>query len=253
MKCRLYFLRNDLIFNSSKTQCISIGNRQLISKTPPNTTINFSGNIIYPSKHVKNFGIYLDRYMLFDTHINDFHKKVLGILMYISRVSDNLDKQTTIIITKTFVLSLIEYCIRIWGTTNDTLISTVQKMQNFAVRVAVGGVKIFDHISPFFRELKWLTIKQKHRFDVGTTVYKALRGFYPDWLLSFKSNQVTTNSITRQMHSLYVPGTHTLCGDRRTAVLGAKLWNVPPPSLTQATTLNTFEDRLKEFILTDDV
>ncbi len=43
-------------------------------------------------------------------------------------------------------------------------------MQNFAVRVAVRGVKKYDHISPFFRELKWLTIKQKHRFDVGKTV-----------------------------------------------------------------------------------
>ncbi len=37
-----------------------------------------------------------------------------------------------------------------WGTTNDTLMATVQKLQNFAVRVAIGGVKKYDHVSPFF-------------------------------------------------------------------------------------------------------
>ncbi len=85
----------------------------------------------------------------------------MGILMYISTVSDNLDKQTRVIVTETLVLSLIEYCIRIWGTTNDTLISTVRKLQNFAVMVAVGGVKKYYHISPFFRDLQWLAITQK--------------------------------------------------------------------------------------------
>ena len=76
--------------------------------------------------------------------------------MYISRISDRLDKQTRIIVVETLVLSLIEYCIRIWGTTSDTITSSAQKLQNFAARVAVGGIKKYDHVSPSFKELKWL-------------------------------------------------------------------------------------------------
>ncbi len=86
------------MFNSSKTQCTFIGNSQLLSNIPPNATINVNGNIIYPSKHVKNLGVYIDRFMLFDVHINDLNKKAIGILMYISRIGDSLDKQTRIII-----------------------------------------------------------------------------------------------------------------------------------------------------------
>ena len=78
-KCRDYYLQNGLMFNSSKTQCIFIGNRQLLSNIPPNTTINFNGNIIHPSKQVKNLGVYFDRFMLFDTHINEVNKKAMGI------------------------------------------------------------------------------------------------------------------------------------------------------------------------------
>ncbi len=58
------------------------------------------------------------------------------------------------------------------------------KLPNFAMRIAVRGVMKYDHprISALFKEPQQLTIKQKHRFEVGTTVFKAFPGFYPDWL-----------------------------------------------------------------------
>lgn len=252
-KCRDYFLKNGLMCNSSKTQCIFIGNRQLLSKIPPNTTINFNGNIIHPCNHVKTLGVYIDRYMLFDVHINELNKKAIGILMYISRIGDKLDKHTRIIVVQTLVLNIIEYCIRIWGSTSDTLISSAQKLQNFAARVAVGGVKKYDHVSPCFEELKWLRLKQKHVFDVGVTIFKVLRGFYPEWFLAFSTRQAVTSSITRQRHSLYVTRSKTHSGDRRTAVLGVKLWNALSTFLTHAPSLNTFKARLKEFLLTSNV
>ncbi len=58
----------------------------------------------------------------------------MGILLYISRIGDTLDKQTRQIVVLTLVLSLIEYCIRLWGTTSATVISSVQKLKNFAAR-----------------------------------------------------------------------------------------------------------------------
>ena len=62
--------------------------------------------------------------------------------MYINRIGDLCDKQQTrIIIVQSLVLSLIHYCIRIWRTTNHTLLSNVQKVQNFAAKVAIGGAK----------------------------------------------------------------------------------------------------------------
>ncbi len=186
-KCRQYFLKNGLMLNSTKTQCIFIGNRQLLPRIPPKTTLHFNGHIIYPSNHVKNLGVYIDRYMLYDVHRNELNKKVMGILIYISRISDKLDKHNGIIIIETLVFSLMDYCIKIWGTTNDKHMSNVQKLKNFAARVAFGGVKKYYHICPVFRELQWLRIKQKHLLGIGVTVFKVLIVFYIDWFLSFKS------------------------------------------------------------------
>ena len=136
-----YFLGNGLMLNAKKTQCILIGNRQLLSRVPPNIFINSDGNHIYPSTHVKNLGVYFDRYMLFNVHVTELTKKIMGTLMLMNRVSDSFDQPTRVIIVQSLVLSLINYCIGIWGSTNMTLHQNVQKLQNFAAKVAIGGLK----------------------------------------------------------------------------------------------------------------
>ena len=79
--------------------------------------------------------------MLFDVHITELTKKIMGTLMFINRVSDSFDQPTRVIIVQSLVLSLINYCIGIWGSTNMTLLQNVKKLQNFAAKVAIGGLK----------------------------------------------------------------------------------------------------------------
>ncbi len=57
---KMYFLRNGLMLDASKKQWIFIGNRQLLSKLPVNTTISIDNEIIIPSSHLKNLGLYMD-------------------------------------------------------------------------------------------------------------------------------------------------------------------------------------------------
>ncbi len=45
----------------------------------------------------------------------------------------------------------MNYCVRIWGTTNTTLIEKVQKLQNFGARISIGGMKKKYNVSPVFK------------------------------------------------------------------------------------------------------
>ncbi len=65
-----YFLKNSLMMNPAKTQCIFLGNRQILSHIPTDTVLHFDGEVISPSTHVKSVGVYMDRYMLFDVPVN---------------------------------------------------------------------------------------------------------------------------------------------------------------------------------------
>ncbi len=63
------------MLNASKTQCIFIGNRQLLSKLPVNTIISIDNEIIIPSSQWKNLGLYMDKNILFDKHASKITKK----------------------------------------------------------------------------------------------------------------------------------------------------------------------------------
>ncbi len=191
----------------------------------------------------------MDRYMTFDVHVSELNKKVIGTLMHINRISLNFENKTRTIVVQSLVLSIINYCIRIWGTTNATLLSNLQKLQNFAAKVAVGRARKYDHVSPIIKELKWLKIKEKHVFDTCTTTFKTIHGSYPEWLLSFKTIKEATRSITRQYNNQYVPRTRTDSGARSLSVLGPKLWNDLPTCLKEAPNPQTFRRTLKNYLL----
>ncbi len=154
IKIKHYFNKNGLLLNSMKTQCIFIGSRALISKIPGNTTIRAGEASILPSKSVKNLGLHFDNYMSFDVHVTEMSKKVSGTLMYINRIQDLLSKEARLIAVETLALSHIHYGITIWGTTNTTLLKRVQKLQNFAAKVAIGGASKFDHATPILNKLQ---------------------------------------------------------------------------------------------------
>jgi len=77
------------------------------------------------------------------------------------KIKENFDKSTRIEVVETLVLSLINYCSRIWGSTNKTQIKRVQKLQNFAAKVAHGNSRKYDYATPIINELKWLKVEQK--------------------------------------------------------------------------------------------
>ena len=125
----------------------------------------------------------------------------------------------------------------------------VQKLQNFAARVSIGGMKKYDHVSPAFRELKWLRIEQVHFLETNIAMYKSLRGKYPVWLHSFSTVHSVTNSTTRRRNNLTVPRFNTNCGARAFLVNGPMSWNALPPEITNTNTLSSFKHRLINALL----
>ncbi len=152
------------MINPNKTQCLFVGTRLFIRRIPPDTTINFHNALITPSKHIKNLGIYMDCHLTFDTHIQEMHKKVMGILFFLNRIIDKFDINTRKIVFQSLALSIINYCLPVYGTINSTLLRRVQKLHNFATKVCVGGAGRSDHATPFITHLEWLKIEKKKIF-----------------------------------------------------------------------------------------
>ncbi len=130
----MFFNINGLILNIKKTQCMLIGSRTQLSKIPENTVVQAGDTYIELSDNVKNLGMYFDKHMLLKKkkNITKLCKTSFGILMYIDRIKDLFSSETRTIVVQTLVLSLMNYGMAVWGTTNKTLLMKVQTLQNFA-------------------------------------------------------------------------------------------------------------------------
>ncbi len=171
-RAKSYFNINGLMLNSKKTQCLFVGTRALTKHIPENTVIMFDNTLITPSKYVKNLGIYMDCNLSFDTHINEIHKKVMGTLLFLNRIKDKFEKDTRTMVVQSLALSVINYCLPIYGSTSNTLLHRVQKLQNFAAKICVGGAKKSAHDTLFIAQLQWLKVKDKVVLDVAVSVFK---------------------------------------------------------------------------------
>ena len=253
VKAKYYFDRNGLLINPSKTQFVFVGSRQNIAQIPNGTIITFDGNNITPSSFVKNLGVYFDKYMTFDIHIDKMHKKVMGILIYLSRIKDSIPYSTRLLIVQALVLSIINYCSKIWGAASRFQLQKIQKLQNFAARIVMGNVRKYDHITPHLNRLEWLKIENKYIFDICVHIFKILNNQFPSWLYNIPRVGEFNNRNTRQDNNLFVPPTRTLAGDKEIRIRGPRLWNNLPTEVKNAVNITAFKKSLKKHLIESQI
>ena len=248
---KTYFNSNGLLLNENKTQFIFFGSRQYTSRIPQNVSLKFNDVTLIPSYSVKNLGIIMDSHMTFSDHIDQLHKKVTGILLYINRVGNYLEPDCRIMVVQSLVLSILNYCLRVWGSTNKTQMERVKKLQNFAARVAAGGARKYDHVTPIFEKLNWLRMDQKFLYDICILIFKIRNKFLPEWLFSLPTVQQIRSEVvnTRYRNNLFVPRTFTDTGARSFNVLGPLSFNRLPDHIKNCGSLSSFRSQLMKHLL----
>ena len=237
--------------NESKTQIIFIGSRQQISKVPNDTVVRLGNSIISPSTQVKNLGVFIDQYLLYDIHINEITKKITGILYFFNRIKERFDSETRIMIVQAIAISSLNYCLRVWGMTNKTQLEKAQKILNFAARVAKGGVSKYDHISAVLESLGWLRLEKKVFMDICIMVFKYVKGLIPEWLFTLpQTNEVREgNRRTRMSNELYIKRFNTDQGKKSFIITGPIFYNKLPLEIRNEVSLLSFKRTIKAYLL----
>jgi hypothetical protein len=151
---------NKLLIHPEKTKFIIFGTRQLLKNLPDDLSIQFLGEILIPSKSVKDLGVTLDRELTFDEHINNVVKCCNYSLCQISRVRHLFNKEHIEAILNSLVFSKLYFSSTLWSNTTKRNVGKLQQVQNFAARI-VDNKKKFEHITPTLKALKWLPVSDK--------------------------------------------------------------------------------------------
>ena len=136
------------------------------------------------------------------------------LLFFLTRNKDLFDAQTRKIVVEALVTSLFTYCSLIWGACTTIIRNKLQKVQNFAAKVAVGYGRKHDHATPFIKKLDWLKINEMLQYHEILFMFKIVNSSDPAGVLSIPQVGHTHERFTRQIHELQVPRTRTKIADR---------------------------------------
>ena len=243
-----YFMINGLKINASKTKFIFIGTHSYINRLPENIRIKVKSAEIKPSNNVKNLGVTFDSYLNFNSHIEEISKKAMGIVQFIWRNKEYLNDSSRTIVINALVNSLFTYCSTVWGSSSKTNINDLQKIQNFAAKVAVGNGKKFDHATPFIKKLEWLTVGQQIKYRDLLYIFKVLKGCTPKWLLNLSYVSQMSNRESRQSENLHKPLTRTKLADKAFSVRGPSIWNSLPNDIKHLQRFSLFKRAVKSYV-----
>ena len=118
------------------------------------------------------------------------------------------------------------YCNHIWGTSSSTNINRLFVLQKIVVRI-ICHAKPRTHSDPFFKELKFLNVRQINTYLIGQFMYKHYNSDLPSIFDSYFARTCDVHSHdTRQYANFYeLPKVRTDYCQHSFRFRGSSIWN----------------------------
>ena len=149
---------NHLILNVGKTKAIVIGTLYYINglSSVARSYVDIGGvKVVYESS-LRILGVVLDSKLYSKEHTAHLSRRIHSLMyrLYHFRKSTNLRLRKHLI--QMLLLPIIDYCCLVYCDLSAVLDIKLQRLVNCGIRY-IFGVRRCDHISPYRRELGWLT------------------------------------------------------------------------------------------------
>ena len=240
---------NFLLCNPTKTEVMHLTSRFIKNHSPPLQFLISGDTTIKPSEQVRDLGVILDKHMNMTLHINDTCKKILLSIKSIGRIRKYVSQESLKKLVHALVLSRLDYSNSLLYRATRSDLDKLQRTMNSAARL-ITGIKKYEHISDALRNLHWLPIECRIKFNILLTVYKSLNGLAPDYLSALIDVRRPTSSLrSSDKLLLNVPKINTVTyGQRAFSYVAATLWNSIPDNIRNSVTVEIFKTRLKTFL-----
>ena len=220
-----WFCHNGMRLNAKKTQMLVLGTHAMLRTLPP-VTLRFCDTVIHDSRVVKNLGVHLDRHLSFETHVDHMTRKCTGILIALSHARHVIPRETLKSIVEALALSIVRYCLSVYGSCGTTQLHRVQKIVNFCVRV-VTGKRRHEHVTSFREQLRWLDATQLVTYHTVCALERIMVTCQPEAIFGTIGAQARQrhDHETRRANMYTLPAIRTESGRRRLCYRGVTMLN----------------------------
>ena len=217
----------------------------LFSKTKK-IEINICNEKISNSSHEKLLGVTIDHKLNFEEHVQNLCKKASQKVNALTRISSLMNFEQRKLILNSFITSHFSYCPIVWMFHSRKLNNRINSIHERALRL------IYQDYTSSFKELllkdSSLTIHQRNLQKLVTELFKVKIGVAPEIMKDiFEINESRYNfrhDFLVKRHNVH----SVQYGTETAAFLAPKLWDTIPDECKNATTLNAFKEKIKNWI-----
>ena len=220
---------NKLSLNAGKTELIFFHSQRHILNYD-SISIKFNGKKLFPVDQIKYLGMYIDKYLSWNFHIQQLSKKLSRANGILSKLRHNASIETCLKVYYALFYSHLTYGCNIWGLTSEENINKIEVLQKKCLRIMTFS-DFNSHSNPLFIDLKIIKTRDVIKLHQLNVVYQFYNKVIPldlQKLFIFNSDIHTTNlqlNSTRK-NLLHIPSIKTVTyGNKSIKFLCANLWN----------------------------
>ena len=163
-------------------------------------------------------------------------------------------KETTLpTLYNSLIYPYLSYCVGVLGTSSETKISSLIKVQKKALRIIVSAPYKAPS-KPIFDKLNILDMNSIYFYNTALFMFKYEHSILPDvFLIFFRRNYDVHKYSTRYNKHLIVPQMKSALYQKTIQYMGVKVWNFAVESLQFQCNLFTFKQRRKRFLLNNSI
>ena len=238
--------RKMLKLNQEKSELIVFSSKHRIRRVN-DLSLTIGGRLLHAVQSVRNLGVIVDSGLTMEKQVNVISKSCFYHIRNIAKIKQYNTNDTFKFLVQALVTSRLDYGNALMQGLPQVLIERLQR--KCAARLITRSCKS-EHITPVLRELHWLPVKYRLRFQVNTFTYKVLKGLAPAYMSDIVQKYQPTRSLrSTQKSLLVVPVLRTATyGERCFSRHAATLWNDLSENIKQLNTLSSFKRHLKTYL-----
>ena len=220
---------NKLSLNADKTELIFF-HSQRNSMSYENISIQFDGKKLYPVDKVKYLGMYLDKYLSWNYHLENLCQKLSRANGIISKLRHNVPIEICLQVYYAIFYSYLTYGCILWGLTVEENLKKIEVLQKKCLRIMTFS-DINSHSNPLFLNLGLLKVRDIVKLQQLTLVYDYFGGSIPQDLQNLFSTNTDIDITNLRLRSgnkglLHIPAIKTVTyGNKSIKYHCSKLWN----------------------------
>jgi hypothetical protein len=223
VKIQSWLTQNYLLLNDSKTEMIIFGTKTMLLKFPQ-ISLRVGEIIIYPADNVRTLGLYLDRSLSMECHVNMICRASFATIRLISRIRRSLTTQSAELLARSLILSRIDYCATTLYGISSRLMTKLDRVINSSMRLVemiAKGCSVKDSL----KRHNWLAAKDRITLRCLLLIFKVFHGLAPKYIHCLIQPSQNSTLRSHSQSNLTVLRANTQFGGRGFAIYAPKLWN----------------------------